>query len=782
MFRAQAREDFCRDLSLSNPAVTSTSEIRSHSISDKANVVGNLDAVTKNAAVDRSSDAPVDKDRSLNMKSSEFASFVLSTDNTQDSLTSTNSITVSTNSLSNNTTPHSHSTCIPQNSTSNPSALSREILPLIETEELDIREEISPITREKAAATKAEKRDWDTSADLEVTFDFGARLSNDTMDLTATGSNSNSSSNPVELLLSSLDEHPLRPASVSNIDLNATSQTDLALEISSNFEPTRDVNMEDAPQSPSKIVREREEDVEDGPSAKRTKTEGDGSAAPEFARPRAVTAVPNGNGVAAAGDDSPPTDYQQKELLKMIKHLKGTSYGRNFKASVEQLWPAFYESYRLRISNPIDLSIIEQRLKQAKQPGGYQTLAEFKYDVNLLYNNTLEFNGPEHDVTLAGAQTKDHIFTRIPPPEPVKQEKRRKGTPVADAAPRAAPVRRQSRGVATTAGSPTAASPAQTFALDPSGTPVIRRDSTKTDGGRPKREIHPPKSKDLPYNARPKKKKFATELKFCEEILNELKKPKYQHFAGPFLVPVDPVALSIPDYYKIIKNPMDLQTVETRLSSGQYENAKDFESDIKLIFKNCYKFNPSGSPVYELGKALEGVFNEEWAKKSQWIADHTTASNAASPNSAGESEDDESEEEEVEEPVTSSNALADRLIEEQNKLITIMSAKKPDQVMVKMQQDMIALIRGQMQEQAAKRAKATKTKPAKATKKGATSKKKSETSKRAYRVKTIGLVEKEQISAGITQLEGKLLDQAVAYLKMDFPNLNVGRFLISEAA
>src|ERR1700716_1870727 len=102
------------------------------------------------------------------------------------------------------------------------------------------------------------------------------------------------------------------------------------------------MNMLDTHQSPTKVAREREEDADNGPSAKRTKTEDDGSAAPEFAVPKTVPTVLNGNGVAAAGDDVPPTDYQQKELLKVIKHLKGTTHGRNFKASVEQLWPTFY--------------------------------------------------------------------------------------------------------------------------------------------------------------------------------------------------------------------------------------------------------------------------------------------------------------------------------------------------------------------------------------------------------------------------------------------------------
>lgn len=33
----------------------------------------------------------------------------------------------------------------------------------------------------------------------------------------------------------------------------------------------------------------------------------------------------------------------------------------------------------------------------------------------------------------------------------------------------------------------------------------------------------------------------------------------------PFLLPVDVEALDIPEYYEIIKEPMDLQTIESKI-------------------------------------------------------------------------------------------------------------------------------------------------------------------------------------------------------------------------
>ena len=47
-------------------------------------------------------------------------------------------------------------------------------------------------------------------------------------------------------------------------------------------------------------------------------------------------------------------------------------------------------------------------------------------------------------------------------------------------------------------------------------------------------------------------------MKSCLKILQGLKRHSY---AWPFVKPVDPVELNIPDYFDIVKNPMDLGTI-----------------------------------------------------------------------------------------------------------------------------------------------------------------------------------------------------------------------------
>ncbi|PKB99477.1 Bromodomain-containing protein, partial [Rhizophagus irregularis] len=64
-----------------------------------------------------------------------------------------------------------------------------------------------------------------------------------------------------------------------------------------------------------------------------------------------------------------------------------------------------------------------------------------------------------------------------------------------------------------------------------------------------------------------------------------------------------------------IKNPMDFFTINSKLNDNQYTSAKDFEKDIRLIFRNCYTYNNIGSEIYKLEEALELAFNKIWTEK-----------------------------------------------------------------------------------------------------------------------------------------------------------------------
>lgn len=66
----------------------------------------------------------------------------------------------------------------------------------------------------------------------------------------------------------------------------------------------------------------------------------------------------------------------------------------------------------------------------------------------------------------------------------------------------------------------------------------------------------------------------------------------------PLFICLEPSIFSpsqLTEYYEVIKYPMALEIVKRKLamdSPEHYECLEDFVKDIRLIFKNCYEFNP----------------------------------------------------------------------------------------------------------------------------------------------------------------------------------------------
>ncbi|KAK7081664.1 ATPase AAA domain-containing protein 2, partial [Halocaridina rubra] len=61
-----------------------------------------------------------------------------------------------------------------------------------------------------------------------------------------------------------------------------------------------------------------------------------------------------------------------------------------------------------------------------------------------------------------------------------------------------------------------------------------------------------------------------------------------------FTKPVDEE--EVPDYREIIKEPMDLETMMTKIDQHQYESAQEFLQDIDLICNNALEYNPDRNP------------------------------------------------------------------------------------------------------------------------------------------------------------------------------------------
>nr|XP_057905963.1 nucleosome-remodeling factor subunit BPTF isoform X2 [Doryrhamphus excisus] len=88
-----------------------------------------------------------------------------------------------------------------------------------------------------------------------------------------------------------------------------------------------------------------------------------------------------------------------------------------------------------------------------------------------------------------------------------------------------------------------------------------------------------------------------------KRILRSLQSHK---MAWPFLEPVDPH--DAPDYYRVIKEPMDFSTMEGRLQKRHYRKLTEFVADVTKIFDNCRYYNPNDTPFFQCAEVLEGFF------------------------------------------------------------------------------------------------------------------------------------------------------------------------------
>ncbi|EGX89020.1 histone acetyltransferase GCN5 [Cordyceps militaris CM01] len=73
--------------------------------------------------------------------------------------------------------------------------------------------------------------------------------------------------------------------------------------------------------------------------------------------------------------------------------------------------------------------------------------------------------------------------------------------------------------------------------------------------------------------------------------------------AWPFLHPVN--RDEVPDYYTVIKEPMDLSTMEERLTQDMYTGPQELVRDMKLIFDNCRKYNDATTIYSKCAAKLE---------------------------------------------------------------------------------------------------------------------------------------------------------------------------------
>ena len=104
----------------------------------------------------------------------------------------------------------------------------------------------------------------------------------------------------------------------------------------------------------------------------------------------------------------------------------------------------------------------------------------------------------------------------------------------------------------------------------------------------------------------------------ADEAMEVLNSVKFHQKAAPFLEPVDPVSMNLPDYFKVVKTPMDLSMIEKKLASGRYFHGFSNEIDVMklrrdfdLIWNNAMAYNIDGSWIYNYAMTMKKFTNRK---------------------------------------------------------------------------------------------------------------------------------------------------------------------------
>merc|ERR1719397_885478 len=333
--------------------------------------------------------------------------------------------------------------------------------------------------------------------------------------------------------------------------------------------------------------------------------------------------------------------------------------------------------YHKIIKHPMDFGTIKKRLDN----NYYWSAKECIKDFNTVFTNCYVYNKAGEDIVVM-AQTLEKLFlTKIAsmpkeeiemapaggvkvelplPKPPVAAGMVKKPVPLAGAAVGPRPVRSMSvtsstseqsvtdsQAPITTSTPTTMSSEKQPAELATSTTPgqdfaqpikkkqgVKRKADTTTadpsgelsDEKKPARQIKKP-IKDMPdtlpqHSSKPKNR-MTEAMKACNEIIKEMFSKKHSAYAWPFYKPVDTEQLDLHDYKQVIKKPMDLGTVKLKMESREYRSPAEFAIDMRLIFTNCYKYNPPEHDVVAMARKLQDVFEMRYAR----IPDEVTQAN-----------------------------------------------------------------------------------------------------------------------------------------------------------
>merc|ERR1712128_209524 len=135
----------------------------------------------------------------------------------------------------------------------------------------------------------------------------------------------------------------------------------------------------------------------------------------------------------------------------------------------------------------------------------------------------------------------------------------------------------------------------------PEETPKKKKSKKKRDEGEGHGHEEEPRKKKKKGNKRLNKK-----MKKLLEVVMQYEDSDGRILSEPFYKL--PSRKELPDYYEVIRKPVDVAKIQQRIEEEKYEDMDDLERDFMVLCKNTQHYNEEGSLIFEDSIVLQSVF------------------------------------------------------------------------------------------------------------------------------------------------------------------------------
>ena len=98
------------------------------------------------------------------------------------------------------------------------------------------------------------------------------------------------------------------------------------------------------------------------------------------------------------------------------------------------------------------------------------------------------------------------------------------------------------------------------------------------------------------------------------ECLNLRKAVEEHEFGYFFKWPVNPYTQRLPNYWSVVRRPMDLKTIEHKIKAKLYSKPAEFDQDMRLMFNNAFRYNHDDHELIQRIRQISAFYEERYSE------------------------------------------------------------------------------------------------------------------------------------------------------------------------